>query len=111
MKKRTPPHSCNVLSLGADSRHLWQFNTGGGKVALARELDGRPDKPLPAVGVRKDWRDLVQPKVNIAWLPADQVFLRVAHLPAADANELRSMLELQLEKLSPLPLAQVVWSF
>lgn len=111
MKKRTSLYSCNVLSLGADSRHLWQFNTGGGKVSLAKELDGQPGQPIPSAGVRKDWRDLVQPKVNIAWLPAEHVFLRVAHLPAADANELRSMLELQLEKFSPLPLAQVVWSF
>ena len=58
----------------------------------------------------KDWSTLFQRKLNIAWLPADQVFLRVVQLPAADRQELLSMVELQLEKLSPMPVAQIVWS-
>jgi hypothetical protein len=67
-------------------------------------------KPLPVKIVEKDWHELYQPKLNIAWLPADQVFLRVVQLPAVDRQELLSMLEFQLEKISPLPVAQIVWS-
>src|SRR5258708_35536808 len=66
--------------------------------------------PLPTKVVAKDWSTMFQRKLNIAWLPADQVFLRVVHLPASDPQELLSMVELQLEKLSPLPVAQIVWS-
>ncbi len=46
----------------------------------------------------------------MAWLPADKVFLRVLHLPSADLAETLSMVELQLEKISPMPVAQIVWS-
>jgi hypothetical protein len=38
------------------------------------------------------------------------VFLRAIQLPGADAAELTAMVELQLEKLSPLPVTHIVWS-
>jgi hypothetical protein len=38
-------------------------------------------------------------------------FLRVVHLPKSDFEETRAMVDLQLEKLSPLPVAQIVWGF
>jgi hypothetical protein len=37
--------------------------------------------------------------------------LRVAQLPWSDPNETQAMVELQLEKLSPMPVAQICWSF
>ena len=60
--------------------------------------------------VAKDWRSLFQRKLNVAWLPAEHVFLRVAQFPLSDFKETLSMVELQLEKLSPIPVAQIVWS-
>jgi hypothetical protein len=39
------------------------------------------------------------------------VFLRVLHLPTTDRAEVQPMVEFQIEKLSPLPLGQVVWSY
>src|SRR6185295_7926912 len=60
--------------------------------------------------VAKSWSTLWRPKLNIAWLPSDQVFLRVIQLPKSDRAELLSMVELQLEKLSPLPVGQIAWS-
>jgi len=111
MKKRSRPQSCNVVSLGVEARRLWHFSTRGSRISLIRESSGTPDSPLPFKEVGKDWRDLFQSKLNIAWLPAEHVFLRVVHMPATDAAELRSMVEFQLEKLSPLPLAQIVWSY
>ncbi|MGB0582448.1 MAG: hypothetical protein ACPGVU_22375, partial [Limisphaerales bacterium] len=44
-----------------------------------------------------------------AWLPSDKVFLRIAEFPASSHEELLSMVELQLEKLAPLPVSQIVW--
>ena len=70
-----------------------------------------PNEPLPEKMVGKDWHSLFQPRLNIAWLSAEKVFLRVVQLPKADAAETQSMVELQLEKISPLPATQIVWSF
>src|SRR5207245_10544242 len=46
----------------------------------------------------------------VALLPGEQVFVRVAQYPRSEFNETVSMVELQLEKLSPVPVAQIVWS-
>ena len=101
-------HSCNVLQAGAGARHLWQF---GSQFALQREENRPANQPLPAKVIGKDWQTLFQPKLNVALLPADKVFLRVLQLPKADYAETQSMVELQLEKVSPVPVAQVVWGF
>ncbi|MDW8307834.1 MAG: hypothetical protein RMK20_00520 [Verrucomicrobiales bacterium] len=103
-------HSCNVLRAAADRRQLWQFDARNGQFVLQREHTGAADQPLPAPLVQKTWRALWQPRLNVAWLPPENVFLRVVHLPKADFAETLGMVELQLEKLSPIPLTQVVWS-
>ena len=104
-------HSCIVLHPGQDARRLWQFNPSGDKFSLQRTETKLPNEPLPEKLVGKDWHTLLQPKLNIAWLPSDKVFLRVVQLPRSDAAETKSMVELQLEKLSPLPTTQIVWSY
>lgn len=109
--KPTPPSSCNVLHLGADRRTLWRFSTSGGKASPAGENHAAPDQPLPARWVNKGWQEFLNPRLNIAWLPQDQVFLRVLQLPKGDASELPAMVEFQLEKLSPLPVTHIEWSF
>src|SRR5262249_57228557 len=67
-------------------------------------------EPLPSHIVNKDWRALWQRKLNVAWLAPEHVFLRVVHLPRSEMGETLSMIELQLEKISPMPVAQIVWS-
>jgi hypothetical protein len=108
--RQAPIHSCNVLSVGAGARQLWQFDARGGRFSLNREQSTPVGEALPAALVAKDWSSLWQRKLNIAWLPAEAVFLRVAQFPRSDFAETLSMVELQLEKLSPMPVAQVVWS-
>lgn len=103
-------HSCNVLQVGAQARQLWQFDAKGRNFVLSREQTALAGEPLPAKPIAKDWRSLFQPKLNVAWLPPERVFLRVVQLPVSDFDETLSMVELQLEKLSPFPVAQVVWS-
>ena len=104
-------HSCNVLLPGSQIRRLWQFNASGNKFNLLRSESKLPSEPLPPKLVEKDWHSLFQPRLNIAWLSAEKVFLRVLQLPKADAAETQSMIDLQLEKISPLPVAQIVWSY
>jgi len=102
--------SCNVLQIGATARHLWSFGAGKNGFNLNQDTLVPIPQPLPVTVVGRDWKTLFQPKLNIAWLPVDQVFLRVAQLPAGELDETLAMVELQLEKLSPLPVTQIVWS-
>jgi hypothetical protein len=104
--------SANVLQVASDKRRLWQFALRGETPVLTREETKLPSEPLPAKVVGKDWQSLYKPRLNIAWLPANKVFLRVLQLPPADTfEETKAMVDLQLEKLSPLPTAQIVWTF
>ena len=109
---RVAIHTCNVLQVGSQARQIWQFDArGGGRgFALNREQTTVAGESLPAKLISKDWRSLWQRKLNVAWLPPERVFLRVAQFPASDFDETLSMVELQLEKLSPMPVTQIVWS-
>jgi hypothetical protein len=111
LKKEKRPNRCNVLEATSVGKHLWQFSPDGAKPKVEENVTIKGDKPVPPKLSRKTWRDLFQPRLNVAWLPAEQVFLRVVQFPKADAGEIASMLEFQLEKISPLPVAQIVWSF
>lgn len=101
-------HSCNILQAAPDANRLWQFDARSG--ALHREHSGKPGQPLPGKYVAKSWTSLWQPKLNVAWLPLEKVFLRVIELPKSSFEETLSMVELQLEKLSPIPVTQIVWT-
>jgi hypothetical protein len=103
---------CNVLSLQEDQPRCWRFHGGsGGQVTLASDRSGKLAGPVPRKWVAKSWTALWQPKLNLAWLPTGEAFLRVLQLPRCDRDEMEAMVEFQLERISPLPLAQMVWSF
>lgn len=101
---------CNVLEVVSEGRRLWQFGTGRDKVSRGTHLEIPVGQKPPSKLIAKDWRTLFQPRLNIAWLPPKLVFLRALQLPAGDPAELQSMVEFQLEKLSPMPVAQIVWT-
>jgi hypothetical protein len=103
-------NSCNILHVAPDAKRLWQFDAKGGGFVLGREQRVPHAETLPGKWVLKNWSSLWQPKLNVAWLPQESVFLRVVELPASNLEETVAMVELQLEKLSPLPLAQIVWT-
>lgn len=102
-------HSCNVLQSTGNDRQLWQFNAQG-TFALNRDHKAANGEFLPAHIAQKSWGQLWQPRLNVAWLPPEHVFFRVVHLPPSNAAETLAMVELQLEKLSPIPVGQAVWS-
>ncbi len=101
--------SCNVLQVAPQACQLWQFEARHGDFLLDREESTPLGEPLTSL-VNKTWHSLWQPKLNVAWLPPESVFFRVVHLPQSSFDETFSMVELQLEKLSPIPVTQVVWS-
>ncbi len=77
---------------------------------MNREATSAPGQPLPVKHVAKSWTSLWQPKLNVAWLPPENIFLRVIELPKSSFGETLAMAELQLEKLSPVPVTQIVWT-
>ncbi|MCX6895846.1 MAG: hypothetical protein NTZ16_10190 [Verrucomicrobia bacterium] len=85
-------HSCNILQVGA-ARRVWQFDARKADCPLNREQAVAAGQPLPENLVAKSWTTLWQPKLNVAWLAAEHVFLRVVHLPQADLAETRAMVE------------------
>jgi len=103
-------HFCNVFDASADARRVWQFDARSEAFNLNRELTARNGDALPPNIVSKSWGALFKRKLNVAWLPADYVFLRVAQFPASNPEETRAMVELQLEKLSPIPVTQALWT-
>jgi hypothetical protein len=100
---------CNILATGAEARRLWQFEAKGKDFKLGRELTVRGGEALPDA-VKKSWSSLWQRKLNVACLPPDRVFLRAAQFPNATFAETLAMVDLQMEKLSPMPVGQVVWT-
>ncbi len=102
-------NSCNVLQVAPDSNRLWQFEAKG-NYKLNRELRTASDVPVSSNLAAKSWDSFWKPKLNIAWLPPESIFLRVIELPKGPFNETVSMVELQLEKLSPMPVTQIVWT-
>lgn len=108
--KKSRWHSANVLDVGVRSRHLWQFSVREGQFPATRDQKLSATETPSEKAVAKSWSEIWQPKLNVAWLPGDKVFLRVIQLPSSDLGETLSMVELQLEKLSPVPVAQIVWS-
>ena len=103
-------HFCNILQIASDANCLWQFDAKGGGFALNREHRAALDEPLPSRLIAKSWSSLWQPQLNVAWLPPENVFLRVIELPKSSFEETFAMVELQLEKLSPMPVTQIVWT-
>ncbi|MBI1842033.1 MAG: hypothetical protein HYR88_14430 [Verrucomicrobia bacterium] len=104
--------ACNVLAHGPLGPRLWQIAVSGDKFALARPTALEAGAALQPKLVAKDWNEVVRPRLNILWLPPSHVFVRVVQLPKAeDFSETLSMIEFQLEKLSPLPVAQILWTF
>ncbi|HEY5083360.1 MAG TPA: hypothetical protein VII48_02470, partial [Rhizomicrobium sp.] len=102
--------SANVLESSPGGRRLWQLAAEGGRFTVTKETVLLANEAPPTAAVGKDWQELLRARLNIAWLPLDKVFLRAIQLPTSDAAEVQSMVELQLEKLSPLPVTHIVWS-
>jgi hypothetical protein len=102
-------HSCNILRSAGTDRQLWQFQAQG-SFPLAREQQAGGGEPLAAHLAQKSWGQLWQPRLNVALLPPENVFFRVVQLPPSSLAETLSMVELQLEKLSPIPVGQIAWN-
>ena len=106
------PAACNVVDCSSGRQQFWRFIGGKNQMKLVDVRETESGEKVSDKHLDRDasqmWRAHCQ---NDAWLPADKVFFRVLHLPLCNARELPGMVEMQLEKVSPLPLGRAVWSF
>ena len=106
------PAACNVVDCSSGRQQFWRFTGSKNQMKLVDVRETESGEKIPDKHLDRDasqmWRAHCQ---NDAWLPADKVFFRVLHLPLCNARELPDMVEMQLEKVSPLPLGRAVWSF
>ena len=102
---------CQVLLPRKEAGQLWLFSVAKDKLTRTSEESVPTGGAFPKSVIQPDWQRLAQPRLSIACLPSGFVFVRVIQLPAGSAEEIPSMVEFELEKLSPLPSAQIVWSF
>jgi len=93
--------SANVLQVAPHARHIWQFDARNGGFSLNREQTTQNGESLPSGVVGKNWRSLFQKKLNIAWLPPEHVFLRVAQFPASEFQETVSMVSCSWKSFRP----------
>ena len=99
-------HATSCISAGTDRRS--GNSAFQGEFAVQRELTAKDGNSCRRTSPR-NLGQLWQPRLNIAWLPTESVFFRVVQLPPSTFAETLAMVELQLEKLSPLPVGQMLW--
>lgn len=104
------PTSCNILTSEPSGLQLRSFQLGRGKAKARQVLQGSTEWLLPRKLVSKSWQDLWNPRLNVAWWKSDRMHIQVLELPDCEPEELEPMIELQLEKLCPIPVAQAIWT-
>jgi hypothetical protein len=102
-------NTCHILDVLSGTHRMWDFDAKGDGFVLDREHTGKAGEAWSGHAA-KSWSSLWRKKLNVAWLPAEHVFLKVVELPQSSFEETVSMVELQLERLSPMPVTQIVWT-
>lgn len=106
------PDDCNVVDCSSGKQQFWRFAKGKTQMKLVHVRETETDEPIQAKHLERDASQLWQPHCqNDAWLPSEKVFFRVLQLPNCDPRELPPMVEMQLERISPIPMGQAVWTF
>lgn len=108
--KKTSWQSGNILRFSGDSQRLWHYQARARQVHVAQDLTLEKGQLIPNKLVQREWIHLLKNRINIAWIPLNKVFLKVIQLPACEPSEINSMVEFQLEKISPIPISQLLWS-
>ncbi|MSR64853.1 MAG: hypothetical protein EXS18_03630 [Verrucomicrobiae bacterium] len=86
------------------------------KLAPQSVAGADPNGP-PALPKPSDWLTQLRPQIGrgrfrlATAVDSREVFCKRVSLPAANPDEVRQMLSLQIEKWSPLPMEEIVWSY
>jgi len=109
-----------AVAFGASSIDLTTARAEGGELnviqqssASASPPEGTPETPLLWQSAAQTIRDRFDPREHhvVTSVSCEDVLCQILRLPATEPAELKQMLDLQIDSLTPLPLEEVVYSF
>jgi len=106
------PDDCNVVDCSSGRQQFWRFAKGKSAMKLVYVRETEADEPVQAKHLERDTSQMWRPHCqNDAWLPSEKVYFRVLQLPQCEPRELPAMVEMQLERISPIPMGMAVWTY
>jgi hypothetical protein len=98
-----------AITFGDAVLELTTTRVAGQDVAVDRQATA----PLPAETAIRQLRDQLDPREHhiVTAIGGEDVFCQTLRLPTVDPGELKQMLTLQIDNLTPLPAEEVVYSF
>lgn len=103
--------ACHIVTRLSQGLSLQSFQARGKAFQRVKEIQAGEQDAFPRVRYDKTWRDTFTSKLSIALLPGAEVFFRVLNLPTTEISEIAGMVELQIERISPLPPNQIFWTW
>lgn len=110
-KRSTRENVCHVLVDADTAGQVLLFERTKEGVRETGQVAVGANGAVPAKVGARDWQLLLKPRLDVAWMSGEDVCLRLIELPTSDRAEVSSMVDIQLEKISPLPPGQVVAGF
>jgi type II secretory pathway component PulL len=109
-----------AVAFGNASLDLTTARTEGAEVNVLQESSASAIVPEGVVDARPQWQAAAQslrqqfdPREHriVTSVSCEDVLCQVLRLPATESSELKQMLDLQIDNITPLPLEEVVYSF
>lgn len=109
-----------AVAFGASSLDLTTARTEGSELSVVQQSsasasppEGAPDAPLQWQSAAQSLRGRFDPREHhvVTSVSCEDVLCQILRLPATEPGELKQMLDLQIDSITPLPLEEVVYSF
>ncbi len=109
-----------ALAFGASSLELTTARTEGAEVSVLQQSAasaappaGMQDAPPQWQSAARSLRQQFDPREHrvVTAVGCEDVLCQILRLPATDPAELKQMLDLQIDNITPLPLEEVVYSY
>jgi hypothetical protein len=108
------------VAFGASSLDLTTARAEGAEVSILQQSSASAAPPEGAADATPQWQSAAQalrqkfdPREHrvVTSVSCEDVLCQILRLPSTDPGELKQMLDLQIDSLTPLPLEEVVYSF
>lgn len=109
-----------AVAFGSSRLDLTTARADGAEVTVVQEATASATPPEAAADAPLQWpyaAQLLRQRFNpgehriVTSVDCGDVFCQILRLPATDPAELKQMLDLQIDNITPLPLEEVVYSF
>jgi type IV pilus assembly protein PilM len=109
-----------AVAFGASSLDLTTARAEGGELSVVQQSSASASPPEGAADAPLQWQSAAQllrgrfdPRDHhvITSVSCEDVLCHILRLPATEPVELKQMLDLQIDSITPLPLEEVVYSF